>query len=383
MNPMDELRAARPAHLGDRPVDERTRAVEMSRAMAGPRRGERRKRRTVVRPAWSLGLLGAAAAVTAAVIVVTGGTGGTPTPPLASDGGSLAVRTTAAPKVRLSARDVLLAAAEKADRQEEKSGGYWHTVSVSRMLFTAAKGGYQVLNQQREEGWTPSATGGDQWSRSRTLGARPATEADRQAWEAAGSPAKISVVVPGKKGTIELSTSPGRAQTGHAPLVDGDKVFWLGRNVSMKDLRDLPGEPGELKQWLLKSYEGHGTEGDSEQMSADTWLFKVSAGLITDMPVTPQVRGAAFRMLAELDTVKAAEGVTDAEGRQGAAVSVEETVRGGTVLENRLIIDEGTGQALANENIVVKGAGPQAGLEPGAVYSSSAVIEAGWTDTKP
>ncbi|MEV4171617.1 CU044_5270 family protein [Nonomuraea sp. NPDC049709] len=390
MNPIDELRAARPAHLGDRPVDESTRAVELARAMSGSREG--RRRRKAVRPAWGLGLAGAAAAVTAAVVVVSGN-GTVPTTPRAPGGqgvvASAAPSGTKAPRVTLSAREVLLAAAEKAARQDEGSGAYWHSVSVSRNLYTVEGGGYLVVQRDRSEGWTPSATGGEQWWRSRSLGAEPATEEDRKAWEQAGSPAEFEAVVPGKGrgtakyGTIPLSTSPGKVTTSHSPLVDGDKVFWLGRNVTMKDLRGLPSDPRRLKKWLMASYEGHGTESTSEEMSGDAWLFRVSMGLIMDMPVTPEVRGAAFRMLAELDEVKVTENVTDAEGRQGTAVSVEESTTGGGVYENRLVFDEATGQPLAGENVVVKPGGPQAGFEPGAVWNSTVLIEAGWTDSGP
>ncbi|TMR23949.1 hypothetical protein ETD86_06375 [Nonomuraea turkmeniaca] len=393
MNPIDELRAARPAHLGDRPVDERTRAAELSYAMSRPRQAQRRRRK-VVRPVWRLGLAGAAAAVTAVVLVMAGN-GAAPTP-RAPDGGGLVATTpggtrstanpegTAAPRVTLSARDVLLAAAAKADRQTERTGDYWHTASVSRSLFTVAKGGYDMVQESRHEMWTPSATGGEQWSRSQSLGARPASEEDRKAWEAAGSPEKVEVAEPGKRGSLalETETAPGKMRTSRSPLVDGDKVFWLGRNVTMKDLRGLPSDPDDLKKWLLRSYEGHDTESSSP-MASDVWLFKVSAGLITDMPVTPRVRGAAFRMLAELDTVKVVENLTDAEGRQGTAVSIEERVKGGAVLENRLIFDESTGRALANEYVVVKPGGLQAGFEPGEVFISTAVLEAGWTDDKP
>lgn len=404
MNPIDELRAARPAHLGDGPVDERTRAAELSYAMSRPRQA--RRRRKVVRPVWGLGLAGAAAAATA-VVVVMAGNGAAPTPRAPDGGGRIATATdapdgtgstadpdgsgstaspdgTAAPRVTLSARDVLLAAAAKADRQTESIGDYWHTVSVSRTLSTVAKGGYDMETESRDEMWTPSATGGEQWSRSQMLGTRPATEEDRKAWEAAGSPEKVEVAVPGKGGSLvlETGTASGKVRTSHSPLVDGDKVFWLGRNVTMKDLRGLPSDPDDLK-WLLHSYEGHDTESSSTPMASDVWLFKVSAGLITDMPVTPQVRGAAFRMLAELDTVKVIENVTDAQGRQGTAVSIEERIKSGAVLENRLIFDESTGRALANENVVVKPGGLQAEFEPGEVFSSTAVLEAGWTDDKP
>ncbi|WP_188192519.1 CU044_5270 family protein [Nonomuraea sp. SYSU D8015] len=384
MNPIDELRAARPAHLGDRPVDARTRAAELSHAMSQPRQPRRRR---IVRPMWGLGLAGAAAAATAAVVVMAGN-GVAPTPRAPDAGADPAVATspyTSPPKVKLSARDVLLAAAEKADRQPETTADYWHTATVTRTVFTAAEGGYRVATADRHEMWTPSATGGEQWSRSRSLGAWPATEADRKAWEAAGSPAEVGVRVPGKgKGVaMRVPMAPGKVHTSRSPLVDGDKVFWLGRNVTMKELRELPDDPDELKKWLLRSYEGHDTESSSTPMASDVWLFKVSAGLITDMPVTPQVRGAAFRMLAELDTVEVAGDVTDAEGRNGTAVSVEEPVKGGAVLENRLIFNEATGQALANEHVVVKPGGMQAGLEPGTVLSSTAVLESGWTDDRP
>ncbi|MEU7748370.1 CU044_5270 family protein [Nonomuraea sp. NPDC049158] len=374
MNPIDELRAARPAHLGDAPVDTRTRTRELSYAMSQPR-SARLPRRGAARPLWSLGLAAAVTAV-AVVAVAVSGTGGTT--PRAPD-----PAPASASKVRLSARDILLTAAAKAARQPAGTGAYWHTVSMRRTLFAVDGAGYRVMDRQREEGWTPNATGGDQWGSIKPLGARPATAADEEAWKQAGSPAEIPVKVPGKPRPMTLTTSPRKKFTGRTPLVDGDKVFWLGRNVTMKDLRGLPSDPAKLKAWLLRSYEGHSTESSSDPMAADPWLFRVSIGLITDMPVTPQVRGAAFRMLADLDTVDVIENVTDAEGRQGTAVAVRERTKGSGVLENRLIFDQATGRGLANENVVVKSGGLQSAFEPGTVWNSQAVLEAGWTDSKP
>ncbi|MEV0351073.1 CU044_5270 family protein [Nonomuraea sp. NPDC050680] len=374
MNPIDELRAARPAHLGDAPVDERTRAAELSYAMSRPR-PVRRKRRNV-RPVWGFSLIGAATAVA----VVVSGTGGTtaqaPVP-------ARTTTTSSTPKVKLSARDILLTAAAKAARQPAGTGAYWHTVSMRRTLFAVEGAGYRVMERQREEGWTPNATGGDQWGSIKSLGARPVTAADEESWKQAGSPAKIPVKVPGKPRPMILSTSPGKGLTGHSPLVDGDKVFWLGRNVTMKDLRGLPSDPAKLKAWLLRSYEGHSPGSSSDPMEADPWLFTVSIGLIIDMPVTPQVRGAAFRMLADLDTVDVIENVTDAEGRQGTAVAIEEHTKGLGVVENRLVFDQATGRGLAKENVVVKPGGLQSAFEPGTVWNSEVVLEAGWTDSEP
>ncbi|MEV4582915.1 CU044_5270 family protein [Nonomuraea jabiensis] len=372
MNPIDELRAARPAHLADRPIDPRTRAAELSRAMSQPRPVRRRRR--PARPVWSLGLAGVAAAVTAVAVVVA--TNGTASAPRAPDRPASTRQA-----VTLSAREVLLAAAARAERQSEGKGAYWHTVSVRRTLFAAAKGGYRVLNQQRDEGWTPSATGPDQkrWARLQSLGARPATEEDRRAWERAGSPADIEVTVPRKSKPMILETSPGRARTSHSRLTDGDKVFWLGRNVSVKDLRELPRDPDRLKKRLL----GWKGRDNDVPMQGDAWLFVISAGLIMDMPVTPEVRAAAFRMLAELDDVRVIENVTDAEGRTGTAVAINEPTFDDGVAEHRLIIDEATGSALASEYVAVKPRGFQTGFEPGTMWNSIAVIKAGWTDDQP
>ncbi|GAA5047682.1 hypothetical protein HNP84_000323 [Thermocatellispora tengchongensis] len=400
MNPIDELRAARPAHLGDGPVDPRTRAAELSHAMAQARQTapERRARRgggRRVRPAWGFGLLGAAAAATAvAVVVVTAG-GTAPRPGPAQTVTSTLDATTGTPKatVELNARDVLLAAAHQAARQPDRTGKWWRTVQVGRTLFHAKDGDYTVVEQQRTESWTPSATGGEQYGITRSLGARPATPEDEEAWRAAGSPEKIPVAVPDKGGPgreLTLSTRPGKERIDHSPLVDGDKVFWLGRNVTMKDLRGLPDDPAELKRLLLSSYGGHGTESSSDPASEEEWLFAVTIGMITDMPVTPNVRAAAFRMLAELDGVKVIDQVTDAEGRTGTAVAIEQAVKmkvtdekPSGVLQTRLVFDKETGQALARETVVVEPGGFQAGFEPGTVWNSSAVIEAGWTDTDP
>ncbi|GAA3711262.1 hypothetical protein GCM10022224_090970 [Nonomuraea antimicrobica] len=387
MNPVDDLRAVRPAHLGDRPVDEHTRSAELARAMAGPRQALRR--RTAVRPVWGISLAGAAAAVTAVAVIVSGN--GPAPDPRAPDGGPRIapsatpdVTASTTPKVKLSAREVLLAAAEEADRQPDGSGAYWHSASARRTLYVAKHGGYVVEQRSRTETWTPRALKGEQWFRSQTLGARPATEADRKAWERAGSPPEIKVAIPGNKMklSVALPTAARPARTERSPVANG-QVFWLGRNVTMKDLRGLPSDPDKLKKWLAKSYDGHDTESDSVPMAQDTWLFRVSVGLITDMPVTPAVRGAAFRMLADLDDVEVIENVTDAQGRHGTAVAVEERSKEFGVLQSRLVFDESSSRALAIESVVVRPGTTQIGLEPGTVWNSTALIESGWTNSKP
>jgi hypothetical protein len=188
----------------------------------------------------------------------------------------------------------------------------------------------------------------------------------------------------GKKGELLMPTTPGKVRVERSPLFEGDKVFWLGRNVTMTEVRGLPSDPAELTAWLLRSYGGHDTESDSVPMSSDAWLFTVASGLITDMPVTPKTRGAAFRMLSELKTIEVVPDVTDAEGRTGTAVAIEQESRAkAMVLQSRLIFDESTGQALGTDSVVIRPGGHQAGLAPGTIWHSTAILSAGWTDAKP
>ncbi|MFI7442743.1 CU044_5270 family protein [Nonomuraea indica] len=373
MNPIDDVRAARPAHLGDTEVDQRTRQAELAYAMS---QGAPAPRRRSLRPVWGLSLAGAAAAVTAVAVFgagAGGGAGGGTTPAVRSATG------TAAP-MALSAQQVLLMAATKAEGRPSSSGTYWHTESVQRTL-TRAVAGYLVVEEGRIQSWV-SATG--QWSRSQPLGAQPATDADRARWEAAGSPAQIEVEVPGKR-TRTLTTEPGKPHSGHHA---GKEIFWLGRNVTMADLKRLPEDETALKRWLLRHYQGHGTESGAP-MGRDAWLFQTTAGLITDMPVSAKVRAAAFRMLAGLPTVTASAGVTDARGRSGTAVAIETEslapdghAAGKGTLQDRLIIDEQTGQALARESVVVEPGGLQKDFEPGTVWNSVTLVKAAWTDSR-
>ncbi|MFE3449728.1 CU044_5270 family protein [Nonomuraea sp. NPDC059194] len=370
MNPIDELRAARPAHLGDTPTDERTRRSELAYAMS---HGTPVKRRAKPRLMWGLSLAGAAAAAVTAVAVLTAGTGAGTAPRAPS-----AVESSAPGE--LTAQQVLLVAATQAERQPATSGEFWHTRTMGRHLFTAA-GGYVMAVKQRDEMWV-SANG--VWSRSQHLGAEPATDEDRAKWAAAGSPSEVEIPVPGKPRGMRVTIAPGKPHTGHQA---GKEVFWLGRNVTLADLKGLPDDEVKLKAWLLRHYEGKSTESDAP-MAEDAWLFQVTAGLITDMPVSAKVRGAAFRMLAALPSVTAVGEVTDAEGRSGTAIAFEQESRvnladdnPGTV-QDRLVIDEETGTALGRESVVVKPGGMQAGLEPGMVGSSFAVVRAEWTDSR-
>src|SRR4051812_43334282 len=77
-----------------------------------------------------------------------------------------------------------------------------------------------------------------------------------------------------------------------------------------------------LKSWLLRYYTGHDTETVNRSMTADAYLFQVTSGLITQAPVTPEVRAAAFKMLAALPSVKVLGKRPDSQGRTGVALTL-------------------------------------------------------------
>ncbi|WP_242883449.1 CU044_5270 family protein [Actinomadura litoris] len=377
------LREARPGELDpDVRVEEGVRSAELARAMATPRNAagaeKAAPRRRLVRPAWGIGLVGAAAA--AALVVATLPSGG--------DGGAAGPRSQAGgePEQPGDARTVLLAAAEKLDGQTEGTGAYWHIATRSYSFYRVGNPAYTVVASDKDDGWTPGKPGGRSYGRQQSLGAKPATPADEKAWRRAGSPSEFEVkvgVTPGggRYKSMKLRTAPGRQTVSSMPLVDGDKVFWLGRNVTMKDLRALPADPKRLKATLMRWYGGHDTEAESVPMSADAWLYRVGGNVVTSLPVSPKVRAAAFRMLAGLKSVEGIGKVRDAAGRTGDAIAMDEkTPRG--VLRHRLVIDRANGNALADENVLLKPSGGES-APAGSLLNSTTVITMEWTNTVP
>jgi hypothetical protein len=379
------LRQARPAELDpDAPVDEGVRRAELAAAMAGASPGTRAEpARRRVRPVWGLSLAGAVAAgaIVAAAVVTAGGNPDGPAAPPRS-GGAEPV---------LDAKAVLLAAAVKADGQTETMRAYWHQATISSHLYMVGSGAdrYGVVVRDRAETWTPSRPGVRGWTLQQNLGAGPATAADAAVWRRAGSPAAFEIELPkpprahpgaGRLKTFTAKAAPGRADVSSAPLVDGDKVFWLGRNVTMKDLRSLPSDTKHLKAELLRWYEGHDTESD-RPMASDRWLYEVVRGLVMDMPVTPEVRAAAFRLLAALPAVKSVGKATDPKGRTGNAIAVDEKTGRG-LLRHQMIIDLSSGTALATEDIVLKPAAGT-GIPAGRTVRSTVVTTTEWTDAHP
>jgi hypothetical protein len=246
-----------------------------------------------------------------------------------------------------TARGILLAAAGKTTTAPP-TGKYWVTRVELHHVYDV--GGYHVLGRTEVETWHPLRPGGDVTSVSRSLGAVPATDADKAAWQAVGSPATWN-----RAGNRALSTAPGRRDVSVYP----DGGFTIGGTpLTYAQIRALPTDPEKLKAYLigLDMAAGHDGKWTAEELAR--WhvemIFTESWELLTALPVSPAVRAATYRMLADQPGLTTDGTVRDGKGRAGAGISYAYRVADSATAEprlvgTRLIIDPDSGALLAHE----------------------------------
>ncbi|TDD78939.1 hypothetical protein E1293_24805 [Actinomadura darangshiensis] len=253
-----------------------------------------RRRRT----AWTaagLGLAGAAAAT--AVVVTTSGSGG----PTGTPNG---------PPSPMSARQVLLVAAESAARAPEGKGTYWHVEYV--------RNGPGAEGRSREswESWTTRT--GRTWTSSAKAG--------------------------------------GRLLKGSSGLSLG------GLPVTFKQVENLPAEPAALKKWIAKGWQGSDVRTSAGKLTAadrrEFGLYSL-VSLVTDVPAAPGVRAAAFRAIATYPGVRS---LGEVDGGQGLEFGSE---------PQRLVVDPATGR-VRNTNFYVPQSGGTVWIQPPATMTITA-----------
>jgi len=136
------------------------------------------------------------------------------------------------------------------------------------------------------------------------------SEADRDAWEAAGSPALV-------------------------PAERTDETFDPGEFPS-PDLARLPTDPQELRRMLIEDDREQDTEGDS--------VFEAVGRLLSETDASPKLRAALFEVAASLPGVSEVGVTKDPLGRPGVAVEQQER---GVAL--RLVFDPSTSALLSIE----------------------------------
>ncbi|MET8339422.1 CU044_5270 family protein [Streptosporangium canum] len=334
---MDELTKVR--ELYGRPDDD---PFAKTRVQARMRAATRR------RLPWQAGVAGlATAAAVAAAVFVPGLT--TSAPELSPSPGNSTIA--------LSGHSILLAAATRAEAAPE--GAYWHVKRLYTMRWAKPYGKegdtYQLESSNLAEDWVSKE--GRAWSGFRKLATRPL---DVEAWRRDGSPAEWKVEDGG------FSTSPGE---GKLTLHKGRQKFPLleGEQLTLEEIKALPADPEALKNRMLEAFRASGV---AEEYVDDN-LPRVLASLLYELPTSPEVRGAVYRALAALPSVRVEGDTTDPRGRPGIAVTFP--IQHDQPTQGKLIIDRDTSMVLA---FLVTGM-------PGKGDSTEVVLESGWTDSEP
>ncbi|WP_258574175.1 CU044_5270 family protein [Actinomadura parmotrematis] len=347
----------------------------LEREQAGPQPRSRRVPPRRNRLIWS-GLLGAAtvAAVTVAAVGLPADSAG----PGREE-----------PRGALSARQVLLAAAESAARAPSTgTGAYWftHFRTGGATVVTGRAGRSLVYQCSETKDWndarsptrtdaeTKAGRGGTtmHYAGTRDLGTCPLGAVDTVAGKRDGSPSAGSAPNRGRA-PARTGTAPGPWEI-HKERTAFNSAFGDG---SLAQLRALPTDPARLRAHFLSTPQ-RSQGGRQDHQSPDQWVFDAAGYLLTDEPVAPQVRVAAYRMLAALPGVRAAGNVPDPLGRMGAAVELPGV--SGPGLRDRIIVEPSSGRLLARETFTVA---PVNGYPAGTMLNWQALVDARWTNRAP
>jgi hypothetical protein len=341
---MDEIDALRQMRTALAEEEHPDRLALRTSWRPGPTPPRRRRRFTI--PLVSV-VAAAAAAVTAIVVLAPGGSGDGP------------VR-----RQGIATGNVLLVAASNAEKAP--TGRYWHTESVTGTIYDVGKSAadhYEVDYRQRNIIWV----GPDGKGRGAIVdeAARPVTPEDMVKWRQAGSPKRVEVPNPDgpERASLDMQALPS---SGKKYPYDGDYFGLTARQVAK-----LPTDAKALENVLLDlkgNWHAYSSKAEKEPIRAlrgaerTRALSDVVGTLLSKAPAPPQVRAAAFRMIATLPGVKAGGTATDPMGRTGRVISLplETTVplglytapkQLGTYLR-QWIIDPAGGRLLAIRDLV-------------------------------
>ena len=303
---------------------------------------------------WVTGLFAGLTAVAMTVVVALGAGHGADTHP----GGP------GAPAGPASGSRILLAAASAVEKEPSSSAAYWYVEKRGAHLREVPGKDYTLRKGTTHRVWVAAGTT-KRWSEIVDTGAQPATPADREAWRADGSPRMWHITDP-MMPSGETFTYEGRGVIQQdAPGGKGDVVPLVGFDPA--EVQTLPEDPRELRDRIVEIID---EDHNAPRSVIEGMVTTVARHLATELPLTPELRAAVYRLLASEPGVRDIGEVTDREGRTGIAVAIRDRRGGG---EERLVFDRETGMPLASES-VSKG---------GAVNSWTVFTEMRWTDEPP
>ncbi|MET9296712.1 CU044_5270 family protein [Streptomyces sp. NPDC003077] len=280
-------------------------------------------------------------------------------------------------------RLALLNVAARLDRSADE-GTYWQVTTRSGWIgLVAAAGSPFAVVSSSEQRQSFGVRPGTQSLMVTGIDATtaPRTERDEKRWRAAGSPRDLTLADSGAGGRLGLrmETSPGKP-----PTVDrinlGDRIAALGaRNVTYQELRELPGDSAKLRELLERL---HKEDTGSEISDRTEWMWRQAANLI-NLPVTPEVRAAAYRVIADLPGIRSLGEVTDPLGRKGIGFALPATDRPGYgAARSELIVNPATGALLSDQETLTKPSAQaaEAGLTAGTPVNYTATVRSQWSD---
>ncbi|WP_433422166.1 CU044_5270 family protein [Microtetraspora malaysiensis] len=288
-----------------------------------------------------------------------------------------------------TARQILLAAAVAAEK-ERASGDYWRTTTVTQWMLTDPTRSYVIEANRSRESWLAERPELRSWWIDQYRGAKPATPQDEAAWRAAGAPTGWRYPKDMNEQLFAVPSEPLTAAAGERSATrlrggwKGTGGILTAQPITWKELRAIPGEPEKLRSYL--------EERITRQLTADPdsavdvkevmvqHLRQACVDVISGLPVSPEARASAYRILASLPDMRAEGEATDPLGRRGQALSYQEEAEPGLFTEIRLVVDPGAGRLLAQvrTNTTTLANGRQAELRHSTSYQ---VVD--WTDERP
>jgi hypothetical protein len=255
------------------------------------RRTQPRRRRRLAALKASAALTAAATAAVTALAVLPGG----------------AAPGTPGTRDLSSARDILLTAAVSAARQPA-SGAYWHT-SVLENFRRTANG--PVIASDLVNRWVASSASRESWGTEKWLKGNASLAGGLSSHHAKGS-------------TISYG---------------GDARSFTVFFMTVAELEHLPTSPPRLaaalqqaaRRWIVTP---------ASVRDVDSTLFQNAFDLLR-APLSPPVRAAVFRVLAQLPGVRSVGRIRDSQGRLGYGVQMS-----GAGWTDTLVVDLRTGAVL-------------------------------------
>ncbi|WP_157570467.1 CU044_5270 family protein [Microtetraspora malaysiensis] len=275
-----------------------------------------------------------------------------------------------APSPPTLARAVLLAAADRIETANPATGRYWHATGQS---FAVGAWGQSPVGKEPEmiryrvacthETWMARSERDASWLVVTAQSGEPLTRVDEAAWRRQGAyrlGACEGPAVPSVGGALPAPPFATRLDDKHNPEVSYPQVG--ATHVTTEEVMSLPTDPAKLEE-VLQAWNRRGGYRSTEES-----LFSQATTILSQLPTTPKLRAALYRVLANLQSVENTGTIKDPLGRVGAGIELSGSGR-------QIIIDQTSGGLLAVQERSPDGTGE--------LTAWTALTTSGWTDARP